>query len=325
MLHSLIRITNKKVLLPLYHCINDEPPSHLVNLYKVRNVSEFESDIDFILKKFKPIDVDILNTKIKNKEKFNKNSVLFTFDDGLREIKEIVLPIFIKKGVPAIVFVNTKFVDNKDLFYRYKASILVENLKNSSQAKLKEISKSLNINEINLDLIREAILTVNYQNKNKLDQIAAILNFSFDTYLKNEKPYLSLEELKEIQSKGFQIGAHSIDHPEYFNLQIHKQLEQTFESIKWVKDNLNPKHNLFAFPFTDYGVSKQFFDRIYNDQNLNLDLSFGCAGIKDDYHPYHLQRLPIEEYKQSASNIITKEYFAYLLKKMIRKNRIVRK
>jgi len=124
---------------------------------------------------------------------------------------------------------------------------------------------------------------------------------------------------------GFSIGAHSIDHPEYFNLKIQDQLDQTIESINWVKEKLNPKHNLFAFPFTDYGVSKQFFDHIYNDHNLNLDLSFGCAGFKDDYHPRHLQRLPIEISKQSASNVITKEYFAYLLKRIIGKNKIVRK
>lgn len=325
MLQSIIRITNRRLLLPLYHCVNDKSPEHLVNLYKVRSVAQFESDLDFILKNYDPIDTDILNQQIKNKEPFKNNSVLFTFDDGLREVKEIVLPILKRKGVPAVVFINTKFVDNKDLFYRYKASILAENLKSVNQSELKQISDLLNIKTIDLDSVKMAILSTDYLNKDKLDLVAEVLKVSFKEYLKNEKPYLTLDELKDIQSNGFAIGAHSVDHPEYYKLSFQKQINQTIESVSWVKENLNSKYNLFAFPFTDYGVSRDFFDTIYNNQNLNLDLSFGCAGIKDDYHPYHLQRLPMEEYKGLATNVIPKEYFAYLLKRIIGKNRIVRK
>jgi peptidoglycan/xylan/chitin deacetylase (PgdA/CDA1 family) len=278
-----------------------------------------------MLKHFEPITVDQLIHHIQNREPVKKNSFLLTFDDGLRELKDLIAPILLQKGIQAIFFVNTAFVDNNDLFYRYKASLIIEQLADLSPKNLEETCQILNIRSQDKELIKSAILKINYLNKHVLDDMANKLHFSFDQYLKAKKPYLSLDDLKDLQQKGFAIGAHSVDHPEFFNLALDAQLNQTIESVTWVKKRINPMYNLFAFPFTDYGISKTFFDSVFGNSELNLDLSFGCAGIKDDYHPNHLQRLPVEENKGSASYIIRKEYFAYLLKKAIGKSRIERK
>ena len=325
MLKYLVNSSNKKLLIPLYHSVNDFTPDHIKNLYSLRSVKQFRSDLDFILKHFEPISVDQLISHIQNHEPVKKNSFILTFDDGLRELKDLIAPILLQKGIQAIFFVNTAFVDNKDLFYRYKASLIIEHLASLNQKNLGDISEILNIKSQNKGLIVTAILKINYLNKYLLDDIANKLHFSYEQFLKTTKPYLSLDDLKDLQQKGFAIGAHSVDHPEYFNLALDDQLKQTVESVNWLKEKINPKYNLFAFPFTDYGISKTFFDSVYDNSELNLNLSFGCAGIKDDYHPNHLQRLPVEENKGSASYIIRKEYFAYLLKKIIGKNKIDRK
>mgnify|MGYP001161807323 FL=1 len=321
MLQTLINLSGKKLFIPLYHAVSDNCPLHIKNLYPIKNVKAFENDLDFLLKYFTPIEcIDLIERK-----PLKRNSLILTFDDGLREVYDIIVPILLRKGIPAAFFVNTAFIDNKDLFYRYKASVLIEMLGNADNGLHKKIQQTLKIELSNINSIKSAILKVDYMNRELLDTIANILGFSFKDYLNEQKPYLSLNQLIEIQSKGFVIGAHSIDHPEYYKIPIQEQLNQTIESVNWVKNNLQPRYNLFAFPFTDFNVSKDFFDKIFTDKKADLHLSFGCAGLKDDYHKQHLQRIPMEVKKYSAEKVLRNEYRDYLLKSLIGKNKIRRK
>ena len=262
---------------------------------------------------------------IINKEPVKGNSVLFTFDDGLKEINDIVAPILKQKGIPAIFFINPAFTDNKDLFYRYKASLVIEKLKTGSysNALISEISKKLNsTNSIN-SVVKE-ILNISYSQKNIIDEIAVLLEYDFDLFLKENKPYLTVQQLKNLVYQGFAVGAHSMDHPEYYKISFEEQIQQTVDSVDWVKNNFNQNINLFSFPFTDYEVSKRFFDIIFNPKKPLVDLSFGCAGIKDDYHARNIQRLSMEEKSKSTKQILMNGYSSYLLKRIIGKNRIKR-
>jgi len=326
MLRSLIKLSRKNLLLPLYHVVSDDSLSHIKNLYSVRNRDQFIKDLDFILKHYQPIDVETLIDSIKNKNEIKKTSVLFTFDDGLKEVYDVIAPILKQKGVPSVFFVNSDFADNKNLFYRYKASLLVEEMESKilNKYQIHEIVTKLPEDPKSKNEISRSILNIDYNNKFLLDEIASILNYDFNDFLKTNQPYLTTIQIESLISQGFSIGAHSVDHPEYFKIPYDEQIRQTRESILWIKTRFKQKHNLFAFPFTDYQVSKEFFDTIYSTESPLIDLSFGCAGIKDESCVNHLQRLPIEKSNHSAKRIITKEYLAYLAKKLIRKNGIRR-
>ncbi|MFP4023312.1 MAG: polysaccharide deacetylase family protein [Thiohalospira sp.] len=324
MLQKLIQISNKQLLIPLYHAISDDPPAHLKNLYPLRSINQFKNDLAFILNFFEPISVKDLVYSIKNNQPFTKNKVLFTFDDGLREVKNFIAPILKEKGIPAIFFINSGFVNNRALFYRFKSSLIVERLSKSNAQELKWIAEILKVNSTRFISLKNAVLQVTCSNQFILDKIANYLEVDFDDFLKKKSPYLSTDEIKTLMKQGFYIGAHGVDHPEFFNISFEKQYRQVKESVRWVQKYINPDFNLFAFPFTDFKISKQLFDIIYADEKINLDLTFGCAGLKDEFLKYHLQRVPFEIKNYSAKTILKQEYSAYLLKKLIRKNYIKR-
>jgi len=75
---------------------------------------------------------------------------------------------------------------------------------------------------------------------------------------------------------GFHFGAHSIDHPKYSTITLKEQLRQTEESMQFVQEKFQPGYKVFAFPFNDLSVSRQFYNKIF-DRNI-LDMSFGTAG-----------------------------------------------
>ena len=231
----------------------------------------------------------------KNGFKTNESYFHITFDDGLRELYDIVAPILLRRNIPATFFINTDFIDNHDLFYRFKTSILVERA------------------------ATDGMLDIDYIQKKDLDELAEIVGVDFNEYLIKEQPYLTTNEINELIQQGFTIGAHSKNHPLYNLLTQEEQLNQTLESIDFLQQKFNLDYRVFSFPFTDAGVGKEFF-RIIESK---VDVTFGSAGLKKDSIVFNLQRIPMET-NSSAEKIVKTQYFYCLLKKMFGRNIITR-
>lgn len=297
----LIRLTGIHVIYPFYHIVNDNPPPHIKHLYSVRTVKQFRKDLDFFTKYFQQTE-DILTESIDNQNYFH-----LSFDDGLSECYDIIAPILKEYNIKAAFFINSGFVDNKNLFFKYKACIIADEMIQKSVSK-KEIKK---------------VLKIDYQNRKELDEISKSYDIDFDQYLLKKKPYLTSSQIKDLISEGHQIGAHSIDHPLYSDLNKEEQIKQTAESMKAIEKEFGIKTKLFAFPFTDDQVEHSFFDTIFD--NKILDYSFGTAGIKKDSVAKNIQRIPIEKKSISAERYIKTEYLLYFIKKLIGKHIIKRK
>ncbi len=293
---QLIKLTGQRVVLPFYHIVADETPAHIYHLYEARSIDEFKSDLDFLLQNYQPISLHELIEFKKSNRKPKQNVFHLTFDDGLKEFYTIVAPILKEKKIPATIFINTDFIDNKGMFYRYKASVLTE----------KYAAKGL--------------LEVDFENANLIDELAKTLNYDFDEYLKKEQPYLTTSQIEDLIKDGFTIGAHSKNHPLYKRLSIDEQISQTLESIDIIVQKFNLNYKVFSFPFTDDGILKEFFSQIES----KVDLTFGTAGLKKDSIPFNLQRIPMEK-NQTSKEIINGQYFYYFLKRFFGQNEIKRK
>lgn len=315
---QLRKLTGQNTILPVYHTISNEELPHIKNLYQIKNVECFKQDLDFLLKYFEPID---LSTFLEQKGKLNKRvrpSFLLTFDDGLREFHDVIAPILIEKGVPAICFLNTAFLDNRDLFFRFKASLLIDRYQKST-----EIRSILGGSFNSLTDLSNNLLTIGYDDRAELDIIAERIGLSFNDHLKEQQPYLTSKQVRSLVKKGFHFGAHSIDHPEYGKISTEEQLKQTANSVTETVEAFDLRHRVFAFPFTDHGVELEFFQRL--EKQCPTDATFGCAGLKKDIVATNFQRIPMEMGGLSAKTIINSEMIYYLLKNPFGRNLIKRK
>jgi peptidoglycan/xylan/chitin deacetylase (PgdA/CDA1 family) len=227
-------------------------------------------------------------------------------------------------GIPATCFLNSAFIDNKDLFYRYKVSLLIEEIQKHKEKKefwqdFHRLKEKFGIPQ---GYYRDVLLHLDQNNIPFIDEAAKLIPVDFKDYLKKHKPYLASDPIRELIAKGFTFGAHSINHPDFRKLPDREKMDQTLRSVEEVREKFNLSYRIFAFPFTDYGIGKAFFDTVYaRDQ---VELTFGCAGIKRDSVRNNLQRIPMEDYNLSASRRLKTDYFYYLLKAPFGKNLIRR-
>ncbi len=313
--------TDIDIIFPFYHTVSDAPPQHLKHLYPLKSIQEFKNDLEYLIENYEPIDFSDILLYFEGKKNIKKKSFFLTFDDGLSEIYHTIAPILKQQNIPAIFFVNSSFIHNKDLFYRYKVSIIIDEIKNNPQKQI-SAKKILTDNQIFSKNVEKALLQITFSNQHILDEIYNSFNKKFSDYLIKEKPYLTNNQLTELQKEGFIIGGHSANHPRYEQLSINEQLAETTESINFVKENFPSKYTTFAFPFTDNEVSLDFFNKLFNENKI--DLTFGTAGIKHDTFEKNIQRIPMEN-GFSAKQTIKYQQFAYFTKKILKQNIIIRK
>ena len=306
--------------LPVYHSVSNDDQPHLKHIIKYKSVEEFEKELDLMLRYFDFVDWDNFKKYQLGEKKAKKKIALLTFDDGLRDFYDIVAPLLEKKGVFAINFINPQFIDNKDLMFRCKASLIIEELHKSERAIL-EIGTHFKIKNPTLKSVSKKINLINYLTQSDLDVVGNLLNLNFNDFLNSQKPYLSTSQLESLHNRGFGIAAHSWDHPLYFELSHEDQINTTTRSIRFIEER-KYLSECFAFPFTDFGIKKDFFEELF--AKTNLFCSFGSAGIKTDSFERNYQRVPMET-GEPATEILKDQIAYYKLKRLFYKNRIHRK
>lgn len=296
------RIQEKKLLLPLYHTVSNSRIPHVVHLFQYCDVKQFEKDLDFLQKYFTPISMVDLMNNLKGNLVLPDKSFLISFDDGHREVAEIIAPILKRRSVPAFFFLNTAFIDNKDMSFRYKASLIIDRLETTMQSDvIHKLSTIVNAKKPTLTNLKTAVLSINYQHRHLLEEVAKVLQIDFNEYLREKKPYMTSHEIRNLIDQGFMIGSHSVDHPLFRDLSLDAQLAQVLTSQGKLREQFSVTYNAFAFPFNDAGVSNEFYDQTHI--NGLIDISFGTSDFMKGRCVNNLQRQPMEGRGHHAEEI----------------------
>lgn len=311
-LRCLVSISGRKTIFPFYHVVSDQELPHMKNLYGYKDEFQFERDLEVMLKIFEPVSIEdyLEDRKMKNR----KRRMVLSFDDGLIECHHFIAPLLRSKGIPAIFFLNNDFIDNRGLFYRYKASVLIEHLRKSSIAR----EKAAEFMEIPADQLRNAIMMIKYKQLPLLDALSMHVDLDYAVYLRDQPVYMSSEQIQHLINLGFHIGAHSTDHTEFHSLEEKKMVAHVSKSISDLKKRFKTRHACFAFPFTSDGIPERVIDELLEEGIT--DVIFGTSGLKNTGKPGFIQRIPMELQGMPARRLLKSEYLYYLLKGLFGQN-----
>jgi len=309
--HQLLSIN---LIIPHWHIISDRVQPHISGLYKYRNTKQFKADIDFFLKYYVPVSLTDIINYLDGRSQLPKRCFLPTFDDGFREVYEIAAPILYAKGIPGAFFLTIATIDNQGLCYPQKKSIIINRIKDlNNQSLEKEVKKILDFSGIPGENIISRISNVYYLQRHVFDELGLILDCDFEKYVCGVRPYLSIEQVKDLIKKGFDIGAHSLDHPLFSELSIEDQIFQTIESVEQLSKMLDYTCHSFAFPYGDSGISQEYFKNIFSHKQLKV--TFGIGKILKDAHSRNLPRFSMERTDSPAEQILARQFGKALVHK----------
>ena len=315
------RIARVNPLIINYHIVSDKRLPHVASIYDYRNVGRFTEDIDFLTSNFHIIRLSDLLDSISGKTKLPANSMLLTFDDGFKEVYDTAAPILIDHKVFPTVFITKKYIDNRELGYDHKKSLIAEQiLSQHGEHTGKKIRDILQENKLLHDDLISSVINIPYARRSVVDTIGDSVNIDFKGYLEDNRPYLTCGQLNELLKQGFTLGGHSIDHPDFTELTLTDQLHQAKESVDFVCRTFRVKYKAFAFPYWDGGISKEFFEEF----SPFADATFGTQGLLNDSIGNNFQRIGIEKYDHPAQRIIEANYIRKILYRMINKDLILR-
>lgn len=315
-------LRNKAGVNPLiinYHVVSDSRIPHVSNIYTYRNSKKFIEDLNFFSDNYHIITLLELLESRKNKTTLPDNALFITFDDGFKEVYEIAAPILIEKKILPTIFLTKNYIDNLELGYDHRKSLLIERLLNFNNLQdKKSVRKILNGDSLQVKTLINSIVKIPYKQRELVDRIANELKVDFKEYITVEKPYLTSQQVKELLSSGFTFGGHSIDHPNFIELSVDDQLNQAKESMDFVCNSFNINYKVFAFPYWDGGISFEFFEK------LSADATFGTQGLLTDPVDNNIQRIGIERFNFTANRIVKAHYLRKILYHFLKKDIIQR-
>ncbi len=281
------------VLAVVYHAVCDTVPDHLKHIYRPRTPKEFTEDLDFLLKHFEPTDLPTVTGAAMGGPAIRRPSLLVTFDDGMREVAEVAMPILRRKGIRPALYLNLNFLDNKTLFYRHKASLLAERLRRLTVADPRRAVCAATLARAGAVAAdpSAAVMAVNWDRRAVLDEIATVLEFDTADFLATRRPYLTCGDIAELMAEGVSIGAHGFDHPNHRLLTPEQRKEEVTGSVAGIRALFGAACGTFAFPYSDEGLPDALFGELYGG---GVDVTFGTSWPRRGGPQRRIQRICFE-------------------------------
>jgi peptidoglycan/xylan/chitin deacetylase (PgdA/CDA1 family) len=288
------------VLFPYAHIVSNTTPVHVRHLFAVPGVAKFKSDLDSLLRRYRPLQLPELQ-RIPRLHDYKRTPGHFvlSFDDGMREVYDVIAPILREKGIPAIFFLNSATIDNKRLMWRHKVSLLIER----SQQQPGRIPPQFALGRG--ETVAANLRRLRFADEPLLDEFAKFFELDFDEYLRRAKPYMTTDQIRALAHAGFEFGAHGHSHLHFNEASVEDQKQEVYRSVDFLRQ-LGLQCRCFAFPFDDNGVPASAFSYM---TDLNLVLSFGTSEGRVDSIGFSFQRFALDA-ENASSN------FQHLLKQL---------
>lgn len=230
------------------------------------HVKDFCKQLDYFQKKYIILNPIELANGVQNKKV--PNGVFLTFDDGLKDHFEYVVPELVKRGLSAFFYISSKNYVNHELLSVHRLHLLLakfggreiyqslNELISEKEVPIKwvnQFKKNTYLNQTNDSYTIKAKKLVNYYLPQDLK--STILSFLMAEYFGDERElfnnlYLDKSEIQMMQNAGMVIGSHSYSHQVLSSLSKEEQaqeIESSFDFLNSITGCL--PYKTFCYPF----------------------------------------------------------------------------
>ena len=204
--------------------------------------SEFEKQIALIRDRWNPVSLAEIRSACLENHSLPDYSVLVTFDDGFRNNVTLAGPILKKYEVPAVVFLTTGQIENKNLLWPQEIrERIIDGSVVPSQRKEREV-------------VAETAIAACKKMSQK-DRMAYLEELRKTTTLNFELPwkkelyeFMSWDEVCQIRQFGVDLGGHTVTHPILSSLNQESLRDELRLCKKKIESALGEVCFSFAYP-----------------------------------------------------------------------------
>lgn len=263
------------------HIVTDVRNPFTAEIYRAPTVSEFRQTLDFLQEHFAFVTLSDVVAHLRDGSPLPDYPVFLSFDDGLRETADIIAPILKERAIPATFFVTSRALDNRYLFYGHRRSYLLTSIRTDgiSRASCGEMGALLGLSgpEPSEEAVCQALRRLSVHSPEdcvRLDECAAAMEVNWQDVLNAERPFLTVEQAKELHADGFSLGAHGTDHTKFAHLNESDRRRDLRRSLDFMAQVFGLDDIAFAFPHSHKGVTRRWMtEQLRLDPRLAIFLS----------------------------------------------------
>ncbi|MFN4198760.1 MAG: polysaccharide deacetylase family protein [Flavobacterium sp.] len=236
--------------------------------HEIPNLKAFEKQLRWLKSNFNILDLDTFEQCVAGKQKFPKNSLLITFDDG--DYTMLSGGELLKKlDIPAVVFVITGIIDTqKPFWWRELRQYLGEEEGKTKGRQLKQVLNEERVRFLN-----------NLRNQQNEQLIQA---------------QLTTADLYQLEQNGVRVANHSHTHPMFNRVTA----EELLQEMKSTEDFFKNK-NLSGYPYVAYpnGNFDPETEKIMEASGIRLGFLFDHQwNHPNQIHPLRISRIRTNTY-----------------------------
>lgn len=176
------------------------------------------------------------------------NAICVTFDDGYINNLEVAAPILQQFNIPATVYIATGFSGGENMFNDRVIDLVAdETLVTLSLGAIEDQPIELNSTDKRIKVAHQILAKIKYL---PIEERKKIIDALYQENNVTERPskMMSVEQLKQLNAVGIEIGAHTVEHPILRVLEPEKQKQQIANSKETLELWLGHKITGFAYP-----------------------------------------------------------------------------
>jgi len=276
--------------------------------FKYLEVDKFIEQLDYFEKKWGFLSKEDFLESVETGRP--KPGVILTFDDGLKEHHDVVLPILSERNLHGFFYIPTGHYQNPKkelldvhrihfLISKYDPDMLIAEVSEGIQStmldhdRVAEFEKDLYTNQSTDQASLKFKKLMNYYLK--YEHKTAILGFLAKKYLTEsemyDKLYITIDGLKQLESEGNIVGAHTENHKVLSSLSADEQEEEISNSFSFLSRFLDMKVKSFCYPYGTRGTFNSDTTRILNKCGVHHSFMFTNSVCDDKIEKHQIERI----------------------------------
>jgi peptidoglycan/xylan/chitin deacetylase (PgdA/CDA1 family) len=302
LINLLFFLNSKKITILAYHGVSTRDRTNGIRNQGGNHlaIAKFSKQIEYLAKHRKVVPLTDVIELLSQGQQIPPGVAAITFDDGYRSIRTLAWPVLKSWGIPATVFIATRWINSQEMLWFDKIEYAIEHIDDRGSINIQIDGHSL---RYPISSRRERIRTC-YKIKELcksvdndvrqiiVEELSKLCGNNFNISPDDDYAPLSWNEIIELNAhRSISFGSHSDGHGILSKLSSEQAKQDILVSKSEIESHLGEPARFFAYPNGLPGDFNEGTKRILREAGFSCGLST-ISGMNDcDTDKFELRRV----------------------------------